>query len=76
MVQAANNPEDTSLMLEVAEKNKWIAGVVAWLPLMDPDLTLNRLTGEYKCNRYVKGIRHLIHNESDPRWLLQPAGDG
>src|SRR4249920_2077544 len=73
MVQAANNPEDTALMLEAAEKNNWIAGVVAWLPLMDPALTLNRITGEYKGNRYIKGVRHLIHNESDPRWLLQPA---
>jgi L-fuconolactonase len=73
MVQAANNPEDTALMLEVAGKNNWIAGVVVWLPLMDPSLTLNQVTGEYKRNRYVKGVRHLIHNESDPRWLLQPA---
>ncbi len=73
MVQAANNTEDTSLMLEVAEKNKWIAGVVVWLPLMDPVLTLNQVTGEYKCNPFVKGVRHLIHNEPDPRWLLQPA---
>jgi len=73
MVQAANNPEDTALMLEAAEKNDWIAGVVVWLPLMDPALTLNRITGEYKDNPYIKGARHLIHNESDPRWLLQPA---
>lgn len=71
LVQAANNFEDTNWMLEVAETNPWIRGVVGWLPLMDPAGTAVALK-EYLGNPYFKGVRHLIHDELDPRWLLQP----
>ena len=71
LVQAANNFEDTNWMLEVAETNPWIRGVVGWLSLMDPAGTAVALK-EYLGNPYFKGVRHLIHDELDPRWLLQP----
>lgn len=71
LVQAANTFEDTTLMLEAAEYHEWIAGVVGWLPLMEPELTEQKLSQEYLKNPYLKGIRHLIHNEPDPAWQLQ-----
>ncbi len=71
LVQAANNVEDTDWMLEVAAKNEWIKGVVGWLPLMDTAATEKALD-EYSKNNYFKGVRHLIHDEADPQWLLQP----
>jgi L-fuconolactonase len=71
LVQAANNVEDTEWMLEVAEKNDWIKGVVGWLPLKDPDATYRYLSEGYGRHPYFKGVRHLIHNEEDPEWLLQ-----
>jgi len=71
LVQAANNKEDTNLMLEVAAKKEWIKGIVGWLPLMNPAETEKALKVEYVRNKYFKGIRHLIHDEADPRWLLQ-----
>jgi L-fuconolactonase len=71
LVQAANNFEDTDWMLEVAEKNEWIKGVVGWLPLMDPLQTSKALNEKYGDQKYFKGIRHLIHDEADARWLLQ-----
>jgi L-fuconolactonase len=71
LVQAANNLDDTHWMLEVAEKNDWITGVVGWLPLMDPGETSRALGDLYAGNKYLKGVRHLIHDEPDPRWLLQ-----
>jgi len=71
LVQAANNAEDTQLMFETAARHEQIAGVVGWLPLEDPAATL-RMVEEYQRNGYFKGVRHLIHNEPDPRWLLQP----
>ncbi|KEO74287.1 amidohydrolase family protein [Anditalea andensis] len=71
-VQAANNFEDTDWMLEVAKNTNWIDGVVGWLPLMDPDLTQKMLLEKYHINPYFKGVRHLIHDEADPKWLLQP----
>ncbi len=73
LVQAANNLDDTDLMLEVAARTDWIAGVVGWLPLTDSEATGEALTGKYLDNPYFKGCRHLIHNEADSRWLLQDS---
>jgi len=73
LVQAANNTQDTDWMLEVAAEHEWIKGVVGWLPLTDPVKTLQLLEDKYSNERYFKGIRHLIHDERDPKWLLQPA---
>lgn len=71
LVQAANNLEDTDWMLEVAASTPWLKGVVGWLPLVDPVKTLQLLDSTYLRNPYFKGVRHLIHDETDPRWLLQ-----
>jgi L-fuconolactonase len=71
LVQAANNLDDTDWMLEVAAQTPWITGVVAWLPLMDPQKTERLLKEKYLSNKYFKGVRHLIHDEADPEWLLQ-----
>ncbi len=71
LVQAANHIEDTELMLEAAGKYDQVAGVVGWLPLMDPVKTFEILSKKYLKEKYFKGVRHLIHNEPDPAWLLQ-----
>lgn len=73
MVQAACNLEDTRLMLEVAAKTDWLHGVVCWLPLMDTRQTEQLLQEEFLPNKYFAGMRHLIHDEADAQWLLQPA---
>ena len=73
LVQAANNLEDTDWMLQVAADNNWIKGVVGWLPLTDTAATENALDEKYGKENYFKGVRHLIHDEQDSRWLLQPA---
>ena len=72
LVQAANNFEDTDWMLHVAVNTDWIAGIVGWLPLINPDATLKALQKKYGKENYFKGVRHLIHDERDPEWLLQP----
>jgi L-fuconolactonase len=72
LVQAANNFEDTDWMLEVAQQTDWITGVVGWLPLKDAAATSKALEDKYSINKYFKGVRHLIHDEPDAKWLLQP----
>lgn len=72
LVQAAGNFEDTNWMLEVADATGWIKGVVGWLPLINPAFTATALK-EYLSNQYFKGVRHQIHDEPDPQWLLQPS---
>jgi L-fuconolactonase len=73
MVQASCNLDDTNLMLEVAIENDWVQGVVCWLPLMDTEQTARILEDDFLPNRYFVGVRHLIHDEPDANWLLQPA---
>lgn len=71
LVQAANSYEDTEYMFEQADAYDWMIGVVGWVPLLRPDEAAKAIE-LYRKNPYFKGVRHLIHNEPDPRWLLQP----
>ena len=71
LVQAANNIDDTELMLAAASNHAWIKGVVGWVPLDQPEQTLKLIEQWKASNTYLKGIRHLIHNEPDEHWLLQ-----
>ena len=73
LVQASGNIEDTELMLETALKTNWICGIVGWLPLMDTKATQRLLEERFLKEKYFKGVRHQVHVEIDPKWLLQPA---
>ena len=73
LVQASGNIEDTELMLEAALKSDWICGIVGWLPLMDTKATQRLLEERFLKEKYFKGVRHQVHVEKDPKWLLQPA---
>jgi L-fuconolactonase len=47
-----------------------VAGVVGWVPLNKPDVAVKKLE-HYTKNPLFKGIRHLIHEEQDPNWVVQ-----
>jgi L-fuconolactonase len=70
LVQAMDSYADTDAMLAVAAQFDWVAGVVGWVPLHDPAEAARKLE-EYTANPYFKGMRHLIHEEKNPDWLLQ-----
>lgn len=70
LVQSANSYADTDYMFEMAAAYSWVAGVVGWVPLLFPDVAA-RAIQRFKGNPLFKGMRHLIHNEADPKWLLQ-----
>ena len=71
LVQAANSYEDSDYMLELAQKNEWIGGVVGWVPL-DDALQAGRKLEQYAKNSTFKGVRHLIHDEPNPDWVIRP----
>lgn len=73
LVQADNSLEDTALMMEAAHTHEWIRGVVGWLPLLNPAETGRLINTVASKEKYFKGVRHLIHDEPDERWLLQDA---
>ena len=70
IVQSANSYADTDSMLAIAEECDWVAGVVGWVPIHDPAETAKKLD-EYGGNPYFKGMRHLIHDEPNPDWVVQ-----
>lgn len=72
LVQAAATDLDTNAMLEHASRHDWIGGVVAWVPLDAPARAGERLD-ELAAEPKLRGIRHLIHQEDDPHWILRPA---
>lgn len=67
-VQAIQDEDENTFLLELAEKYPFIWGVVGWLDLKSPDLG-NRL-GFYRTFSKLKGFRHVIQDESDPEFIL------
>lgn len=72
LVQSACLDADTESMLEHADAHDWIGAVVGWLPLESPAGTAARLE-ELADRSKLRGIRHLLHEEDDPHWILRPA---
>lgn len=69
VVQAMASLEETRFLLELADGNEFIAGVVGWVPLGDNTLAVNL---EELCrNRKFKGVRHQVEDEEKRDWLLQ-----
>ena len=67
-VQAQHSLVETQWALELAESKPWIAGVVGWLDLRSP--RLEEQIERYADNPKFVGVRHIVHDERDERWLL------
>jgi len=67
LVQASNSVAETKWLLELANTNDFIAGVVGWVDLLNPDTQLDELCADPK----FKGVRHLVESEPDDGWLVQ-----
>ncbi|OPH51920.1 hypothetical protein BC351_34475 [Paenibacillus ferrarius] len=72
IVQAMNSYEDTEYMLKVAVEREWVGAVVGWVPLNIPEVAAKKLQA-YAANSYFKGVRHLIHEEKDPDWVIRDS---
>lgn len=73
LVQAADNAEDTELMLDAARTHPRIVAIVAWAPLDRPEELAARLL-ELAREPIVRGVRNLFH--ARPReWAISPEVD-
>jgi L-fucono-1,5-lactonase len=74
LVQTISSLDETRDFLAVAAATDFIAGVVGWVDLMNPSVgkTLAELR-EGSGGELLVGIRHQVHDEPDPGWLLRPA---
>jgi L-fuconolactonase len=68
-VQVRQTLDETRWLLELAEKNAFILGVVGWVDLRSPRVRdeLKAIAGKSK----LVGIRHIVQGEPDD-FLLQP----
>ena len=69
IVQAHPSVEETKWLLQIAEVTDFVAGVVGWVDLLDPNV--GNTLDELQQNRYFKGIRHLWEIEEDSAWLTK-----
>ena len=72
LVQGACLDSDTDYLLAEAAEHEWIAAVTAWLPLDEPARARERLD-ELERHSSFRAVRHLVHNEPDPHWILRPS---
>jgi L-fuconolactonase len=72
LVQTISSIEETREFLSMAAATDFIAGVVGWVDLTDPNVVkaLSHLRSGPGGNRLV-GIRHQVHDEADEKWLLR-----
>jgi L-fucono-1,5-lactonase len=71
-VQTRSSVEETVELLGLAAKHEFIAGVVGWIDLTAADVSqaLDELRAAPGGTKLV-GIRHQVHDEPDPKWLLR-----
>ena len=66
LVQASNSVAETRWLLELADANDFIAGVVGWVDLESSEIELS-------AHPKFKGVRHLVESEPNDDWLVQPS---
>lgn len=68
IVQAVSSPHEARWLLELADQNDFIAGVVGWVDLTDPEV--GHTLDELQRNKHFKGVRHIWEGEEDPGWIV------
>ena len=69
-VQARQTLEETAWLLELARKHAVMRGVVGWVPLAE-GAGVKRHLERFARDRKLRGVRHVIHDEADPRYILR-----
>jgi L-fuconolactonase len=72
LVQSVSEIDETREFLETAATTDFVAGVVGWVDLTTPSVAVT--LADLKARRggqYLVGIRHQVHDEADPSWLLR-----
>src|SRR5207302_2960236 len=71
LVQASNSLEETRWLLELADRHRFIAGVVGWVDLTSPQVEAQ--IAQFIAHPKFKGVRHLVESEPADDWLAQPS---
>ena len=70
LIQAAPTLEETEYLLEIADREPTVLGVVGWIDFEDRSHTaaLDRFCKHAK----FKGVRPMIQDIADPKWVIHP----
>jgi L-fuconolactonase len=68
-VQARQSLAETRWLLELAEKNPFIKGVIGWVDLCAKDIELQ--LAELSKHTKLVGVRHVLHDEADDQFMLR-----
>ncbi|MEM7785278.1 MAG: amidohydrolase family protein, partial [Planctomycetota bacterium] len=68
-VQTQHHVEENRWVLELAEKNDWIAGVVGWVDLASSDCESQ--VEEFKAHPKFVGVRHVVQDEPDDDFIIR-----
>ena len=71
LVQAAPTEAETAYLLDLAASIPFVAGVVGWTDF-DGGNAAERIA-ELAGNRLLVGLRPMVHDIADDRWLARPA---
>jgi L-fuconolactonase len=69
-VQACQDLDETRWLLQLADQNEFVKGVVGWVDLCAPDLP-GQLE-DFAANRRFVGVRHVLQEEPDDEFMLRP----
>jgi L-fuconolactonase len=69
-VQARQIPEETRWLLHLAEEYGFIKGVVGWVGLCS-ESSLRKELDEFCKNPKFVGVRHVVHDEPDDKFMLR-----
>lgn len=70
-VQARQTLAETRWLLELADENAFVAGVIGWIDLQAPDAAA-QLEPFVSQPKFV-GVRHIVQSEADDCFMLRPA---
>jgi len=68
-VQAIHSLRETRWLVELAERSRFIYGVVGWVDLTSP--RVDEQLAEFAGNPKFRGVRHQVHDEPDDRFMLR-----
>ncbi|MGW5265769.1 amidohydrolase family protein [Microbispora sp. NPDC004025] len=72
LVQVLPDAEETREFLALAARSDTVAAVVGWADLTRPDLAAELAAlAASPGGELLRGIRHLVQGEPDPRWLAR-----
>jgi len=69
-VQADQTLDETDFLLELANTNDFIKGVVGWADLRSENV--DAVLEKYHSEKKIKGWRHIVQGEADHNFLMRP----